>query len=56
MDFGESNHKTQKQPRSQERATHSYEPMQSLPESYKAPSKIHEQVVNNMRREIDQCA
>lgn len=31
---------------------HSFEPMHPIPE-YKAPSKLHEQVVTTMRREKD---
>jgi hypothetical protein len=43
-------------PKSQERVKVSYEPMQPVAEHYKAPSKLHEQVVNTMRREKEQMA
>lgn len=48
--------KTSHRPKSQERARPNYEPMQPLPESYKAPSKLHEQVVATMRRERETMA
>lgn len=43
-------------PKSQERAIHNYEPMQPVAEHYKAPSKLHEQVVANLRKEKDYVA
>lgn len=33
-----------------------YEPMQPVAEHYKAPSKIHEEVVKNLRKEKDYVA
>lgn len=43
-------------PKSQDRVTHNYEPMQPVAEQYKAPSKLHEQVVANLRKEKDYVA